>query len=186
MKDYGNALDDYSRAIEIDSDEPTAYYDRGLVYQALKVNRKAAADFSKAIKLGRKNPMTFAARANALLFEKEYAGAIDGYMKTLELDPDSAMAGNNLAWVLATCPDDRLRDGRKAVEYASKACALDGKKAYNLGTLAAACAEVGDFGRAVEWQQKALDLREGYSDEDVEKAKQRLKLYQDGMPYHDD
>ena len=106
--------------------------------------------------------------------------------KGARVGSEKRRAWNNFAWVLATCPEERLRDGRAALEYALKACALDGKKAYYLGTLAAAYAEVGDFARAVEWQQKALDLRVGYSDKDVEKARQRLALYQDAKPYRED
>jgi hypothetical protein len=51
-----------------------------------------------------------------------------------------------------------------------------------LETLAAACAESGDFDSAVKWEQKAIDL----SQDDgafVKRAKERLALYREKKPY---
>ncbi len=52
-----------------------------------------------------------------------------------------------------------------------------------VGTLAAACAEVGDFDSAVKWQTRANSL---YSNK-IEKSagEERLKLYQEKKPYRD-
>ena len=75
----------------------------------------------------------------------------------------------NLAWLLATCPDARHRDGKKAVEFAARHCLfVTGGTPNHLNTLAAAYAEGGDFAKAVEWQEKtnffyldAADARKG-------------------------
>jgi TPR repeat protein len=90
-----------------------------------------------------------------------------------------------LAWILATCPKDDLRDGKKALEYAMKACELnEWKIAFDLSTLAATHAECGDFKAAVKWQKKAIEL--GFEDqEDAEKARKELKLYEEGKPFRD-
>ena len=42
--------------------------------------------------------------------------------RALALNPDNADALNNLAWILATSPDDSLRNGVEAVSDAEKAC----------------------------------------------------------------
>src|SRR5262249_19208480 len=61
-----------------------------------------------------------------------------------------------LAWLWATGPDG-VRDGKRAVEAATRACELtDWKENEFLDTLAAAYAEVGDFDKAVEYQKKAV------------------------------
>ena len=69
------------------------------------------------------------------------------------------MAYNNLAWVLATCPKDNLRQGKRAVELAERACKLaDWKDVASLGSLAAAYAECGEYKEAQKWQKKAIEL----------------------------
>jgi tetratricopeptide (TPR) repeat protein len=106
------------------------------------------------------------------------------YAKLLLPDPSHAPAYNTLAWVWATSPDASQRDGRKAVEYANKACELSGwKNAGYLSTLAAAYAEAGNFKEAIRWQNKALDLSRG---EDAAKLRPRVELYQAGKPYRDE
>jgi hypothetical protein len=53
------------------------------------------------------------------------------------------------------------------------------KDAFKLETLAAACAEAGDFAAAVRWQEKALELHTG----DPKPARERLALYRQRRPY---
>ena len=66
---------------------------------------------------------------------------------------------NGYAWFLATCPDEKYRDGKEAVKLAKKACEFSkGKDWYHLDTLAAAHAESGNFKDAVDYAQKALDV----------------------------
>ena len=72
---------------------------------------------------------------------------------------EAATPMNNLAWILSTCADASLRDGKRAVELATHACELTGRKnAWLLDTLAAAFAETGDFKAAVETQREAMAL----------------------------
>ncbi len=52
-----------------------------------------------------------------------------------------------------------------------------------LATLAAAYAEVGDFDKAVEWKEKAIQL---YANaDDRKKGEERLKLYKEKKPYRE-
>lgn len=83
-----------------------------------------------------------------------------------------------------------MRDGKKAVEYARTACELtQWKDVALLDTLAAAYAEAGEFDEAIKWQEKALnspDLASRFGGEaELEKARLRLKLYQERKPYRD-
>jgi serine/threonine-protein kinase len=61
------------------------------------------------------------------------------------------------AWLHATCPDASLRNGRSAIDDAKKACTMTKwKEAGPIDTLAAACAETGDFDSALRYQQQAM------------------------------
>ena len=106
--------------------------------------------------------------------------------RVLLLDPKNGEAYNNLAWDLATCPKVNFRDGKKAVQYATQACELsEWKNPAFIDTLAAACAEAGDFVDAVKWENKYLEAP-NQSASDVADAKKRLVLYQAHQPYHAD
>ena len=90
---------------------------------------------------------------------------------------------NNLAWVLATSPDAKLRDGKRSLKLAKRACEVtEYKEAHILSTLAAACAENGDFPEAIRWSTEAVAL--GNRDVDEQLAKE-LKSYEAGKPWRE-
>ena len=83
---------------------------------------------------------------------------------------------------MATCPDARFRNGKKAVELATRACELtEWKLADMIDSLAAAHAEAGDFDAAVKWQIKANVLYD--ADANREEGRARLELYLESTPY---
>jgi tetratricopeptide (TPR) repeat protein len=114
-----------------------------------------------------------------------YSRALASYEEALRLDPEDFDALNELAWHLATCPDAGIRDGRRAVELASRACQSDlGISAAYVDTLAAAHAEAGDFEAAAESERQAIAmLPQG----DAESAPYRLRLemYKAKKPYRE-
>ena len=101
--------------------------------------------------------------------------------EAIRLDPTDPVAYNSRAVLRASCPEEKYRDGKKAIEDATKACELtEWKDPEALDTLAAANAEASDFAKAMEWQKKAIEL----ADEDDRADHQaRLALYQDNKPF---
>jgi tetratricopeptide (TPR) repeat protein len=108
----------------------------------------------------------------------DYAKAIADYTLTTHL-----LAANNLAWVRATCPDAKFRDGEAAVRLANKVCeATANREGMYLDTLAAAYAEAGKFDRAAAVQEKALEDK-SYAIRFGPDGHRRLQLYKDKKPF---
>jgi len=121
-----------------------------------------------------------------LLATDDYAAAIGELREILALQPESFEDYNNLAWILATGPDGKLRDGAEAVRLAQRACQLSrGKVAMPVGTLAAAYAEAGDFTNAVQTAQTAIELATAAGNESFATMnRQLLKLYEAKRAFH--
>ena len=114
--------------------------------------------------------------------------AIAEYRRILALQPESVEPLNNLAWLLATSPDDSIRDGAEAVRLAERACHLTGyQQAVPLGTLAAAYAAAGRFAEAVATAQKAADLAAASGNARFAATNLRLlEIYRTGRPYREE
>jgi tetratricopeptide (TPR) repeat protein len=113
------------------------------------------------------------------------AAALTAYEQAIKSEPDGFLALDRLAWLLATCPEDRIRDGERAVELAKRACELSSRKfASYVETLAAAYAEAGDFEAASDTQRKAIDML-STKDPRLEPYRSRQELYASHKPYRD-
>jgi len=113
--------------------------------------------------------------------------AVSHFSEALRIKPDSTEAMNNLAWTLATSPDTNVRDGKRAVELAKRACTLtDFKQTIFVGTLAAAYAEAGRFDDAIATAKKACALATVAGETDLLRRNQELLvLYRAHQPYRE-
>jgi Zn-dependent protease len=147
---------------------------------------EAAATFTKLIDKSNDPAVLATALNNRGLAESRRGNwhqAIDDYREALRLQPQQANAHNNLAWILATCPVDELRNGHEAVDLATAACeATQWRNPSCLGTLGAACAEVGDFVQALNLQERA-NSDPKYWQTYAQSAAERMRLYEQGRPY---
>lgn len=97
----------------------------------------------------------------------------------MNLQPDAETAALQ-AFILATCEDDAVRDGTRAVQLAQRAESLaGGPTSLVLMALAAAHAEAGDFRQAVRYQKQAIRTAD---DDEKPLQKERLRLYEAGKP----
>ena len=157
-------------------------YRRGIMYLHSGSFDLAIDDFDQVIRLERQFAGAHTGRGYAWLQQGEFEKAISDYSEAVRLDPGDYSALNACAWIWSTCPDHRYRDGKKAVESATRACRLTlWKDADLLDTLAAAYAETGDFEAAAKKQSDAIELLADQNKQADFRA--RLALYQQKKPY---
>jgi tetratricopeptide (TPR) repeat protein len=182
-EEYAKAVADLTEAIRLDPKSASAHNIRGFYCREMKEYDRAIADFTEAIRLNRRSPNAYVLRATVWELKKEYKKAVVDYGDAIRLDGQLAYVYNNRAWLWAACADASVRDGKKGIESATKACELaEWKHVEYIDTLAAAYAEAGDFDSAVKWQSKAIAL---CPIAEVKKKETRLKLYLKQKPYRD-
>jgi cytochrome c-type biogenesis protein CcmH/NrfG len=114
------------------------------------------------------------------------AAQIARFREVVNRDPNSPVALNNLACLLATVGDPSLRDGAEAVRLAERARELtESQNTSVLSTLAAAYAENGRFDEAVTTAEKACVLAKARGETHLLEGNQRmLEIYKRRQAYH--
>ncbi|MGA2278762.1 MAG: tetratricopeptide repeat protein [Verrucomicrobiota bacterium] len=156
--------------------------------------------------LARKGDLMMATNqfAYALLFEPDWTEAhlnfgralihlgdapngLRHFREAVRLAPDSPLALNGLAWLLATYPDAAMRNGPEAVRLAEHACAVASRRnPALLATLAAAYAEAGRFPEAINAAQEAIALaRTAGNEAAINRVENLLGFFQSGRPFHE-
>ena len=138
---------------------------------------------------------------HALWQLRRHDEAIRVFRQGVAVAPDDPQLSHRLAWSLATCPRDELRDGQTALILARSLCeATEYGNPEFLDGLAAAQAETGDFSGAAESTKTALQIVErtyearatglnaasqGQFEQVLKQLRGRLALYERGVPYRD-
>jgi Flp pilus assembly protein TadD len=117
----------------------------------------------------------------------QIAQAVEQLRQAALLKPPNPLTLNNLAWLLATCSDDTVRNGAEAVHDAEEACRLTGyKNAGMLSTLAATYAEAGRFPEAIRTAENAIQMQDAAGETRFAQLnRQFLTLYRAGKPWHE-
>jgi len=157
-----------------------AHLSLGMSLLALGRKEEALAQFEDALRI-RPNYSDAHSNLGMILHVLErYEEAEEHYQEALRIDPNLANAHNNLARLLATSPNHRIRDGRRALFHAKRAMELIGDGNYLvMDTLAATYAQMADFDQAVHWQEKAVALAPSQQQPELQK---RLDLYRSERP----
>jgi len=202
-KDFHDPMDLWNRSIRHWPLSARALTNRGNLHARDGRFDLAIQDYDRALKLIPDHVHALHTRAMILDRSGRHKQALAGYARTVEVTRQQRASGNSLvaahvldhleseafngwAWILATNRDDKVRDGPKAVRLARQALALAKQNnSHVLDTLAAALAEVGQYGQAVVFAKKAMDavqagpsrakLRDEYGG--------RLKAYQANKPH---
>jgi len=182
-----DAIAHYQKAVAIRPDYFLARY--GLGHALLEKGKlDAAIEHSRAALLIQPNNADCHTVLAIALDEKgQWAEAIQHYERALKISPQSISALNNLAWLLAAGSNASLRNGARAIQFAQQADQLSGgTNVLVLRTLAAAYAEAGQFGKAIETAHAAMQLGQSQRDDSLAtELQQEIALYELGLPYRE-
>lgn len=181
--DFDKAIADLTQAIKFGQSNAYIYSQRAAAYSSQGNHNGAIADLTTAIQIDPTNAYGYAIRGLLYSQRGDYKSGLSDCYRAVQLATNYDVGLNNLAWLLATAPDARQRDGQKALGYAKRACELTNwKNAYCLGTLAAAYAETGDFEEAIKWEKKCILA--GLPEKEMQQAHKNLDLFAQKKPYH--
>jgi Tfp pilus assembly protein PilF len=172
----------HSESLKLHTKDATSYYNRAISHRENGNILDAITDYTRAIELDATFEKAYFNRGCAYNKIGQYDHAETDFKKCVELEPCKPAGYNGLAWLYATCPDERFRNGNAAIEWAQKAFHVsEGKVKKVYDTIAAAFAELGDFDVAVEWEQRYLGL--DLTPAEAEAGQKRLELYNARQPY---
>ena len=187
LKQFDQAEIEYKRALSL----RPQYVDARLNLGSLLLQRgriaEAITNLETARRLQPNDATTHVTLALALMKNGQGSKAAAEFNHALQLAPDRVNALNGFAWLLATAPDDSVRDGKRAVLLAERANTLAGNNDPTiLHTLAAAYAEARRFDEALQTARRAMKLASRADNNAVYNAiRDELPLYELGLPYHE-
>ncbi|MFN9368842.1 MAG: tetratricopeptide repeat protein [Planctomycetia bacterium] len=183
--DYQAAIRDFRRLVGRNGDDAVLVSQLGALYLAAKQPREAIRRFTRALEIDESHFPSRRGRSDAAISIGDHKAAIVDLEKALEQKPDDTGVLNNLAWLLATSPDDGLRDGKRAITLAEKACEkTEWKQPHIISTLAAGHAETGDFAAARKFSTQAVEGTEKETEIRGQLEKE-LASYEAGKPWRE-
>ena len=166
LGELNKALADFSKALELNASDAIALTNRSRLNARLGRWEQVVEDCSRLIQLPEPGQVSTHAdayhrRAGAYVQLTRYREAVADYQKALELQPSRALVRNDLAWLLANCPDKKLRNPARAVELSQQAIGLAESVGNLWNTLGAAHYRAGNWKVAIEALEKSIPLRNG-------------------------
>jgi serine/threonine protein kinase/tetratricopeptide (TPR) repeat protein len=164
---HKEALEDYSKAIELDPKLAAGWLGRGWTYNILQQWDKAIADCTKGIDLDPKNTSAWGNRGQAYVGLRQWDKAIADCTKTIELGTKKPAAWGNrgLAYVGLRQWDKAIADFTKAIEVDPKLALVRCHRGRAYAVLAQWDKAAADSVKAVElnpdangawwWQERA-------------------------------
>jgi tetratricopeptide (TPR) repeat protein len=184
MEDYEKAVEELNEILRLHPRNENALQRKGLAYRQLKDYPHAIETFTRLIEVSQGSG-AYNDRARTYAKGGQYSLAQADYKQADKVAEKLKPHSKRMSWFLATCPEEKFRNGAEAIRRAFKECdASQWWDSDDLDTLAAACAEVGRFDDAVHYESRALRL----SDAELEwqiLLNIRLALFQNHQPYRD-
>jgi tetratricopeptide (TPR) repeat protein len=143
---------------------------------------EAAKQFAEVVSAAPDNQSARFGLAVALLMTEQYPAALATAEESISRFPDWLAMKHMLARLLATSPDDTVRDGERALQLATEVMQSQ-PGLQSAQTLAMAYAEIGRFEEAIALQRDLIQRFElAGSDDRLQIFQHRLELYEQGQP----
>lgn len=180
--DVERAVTDYKEALRLEPNLPQALIGYGRLCHMNGQLDEALTHFNRAMEQsGDVTAEVACSRGDLLVDLGRYREALQDYAKAIDIDPQFEHAYRNGAWLLATCPDETIRDAESALAGAKKALECGyGDRCAALDTLAAAQANAGQYQEAVATINQAIQIA---SEEARPVYEERRTMYQHGQPF---
>ncbi|MFP4474620.1 MAG: tetratricopeptide repeat protein [Desulfatibacillaceae bacterium] len=183
---YDEAITTWTSLADMRPEQPEVFFNRGLTWYAMEHYGRAEADYTRAMELDPDYASAYFNRGFARGQKGDIGGAIADYEKTLALAPSYPDAKYQLAWTLVFSPEEKYRNGGRALGLASEVASRK-NDVKSLEVLSAAYAEIGDFRNAVAAQERAVArAREMRPDADLTPHLMRLEYYRSGRKLIED
>jgi tetratricopeptide (TPR) repeat protein len=154
-----DAIPYFQKATQMHAEYSEAYYNLGLALNDTGRVDEAIVAWSSAVRLQPEMAEAQESLGMAYYSERKYSDAAAHLRIAAGLKPDRVFVLNLSAIVLATCPDDSVRNDAAAVLLAERARTLTkGQNALVLDTLSASYAEAGRFPDAIDTEQQAINI----------------------------
>ncbi len=165
-------------------DLASLYNNCGVVQTKRGNHSMAISNYTRAIEIEPRYTNAYNNRGVAWMCKGGYIRAMIDFANVIAINPRYANAYNNLSMLLSICPDSTYRDGKFAITLANMALKLEGETPVFLSTLAAAYAEAGMFQKAIEAQERAMELlkEQGGDDSILADFERYLLSYKAGNP----
>ena len=156
--DYDEALRVLGRAYDERPNLPYLAGDLGYLYLLNNDPRYARKLLREAHQLHPSDLTFMRMLAEAEFATDKFERAMALFTKVNQLQPNQLRSKNVLAWLLATCPNASQRDGVAALALIDvDSETLVDQPASKLEIYAACYAEVGEFDKAIQFQQQAVE-----------------------------
>ncbi len=189
---FAEALDHYRMAIATGSDKPAIVLKIGEALLRLKRADEAVEHFGSILSAHGEFPAVedrLQKLVEHLSVAQLRSGQVADCVRTLRTGATHAPDPRGvrlLATLLATLQDDSLRDGKEALHWANRLMELREGNAQplDLATLAAAYAETGDYTKAIQYAERAIEACQDAGESRFElEIRNQLTTYRAGRPY---
>jgi Tfp pilus assembly protein PilF len=167
-------------AVRLRETSAPAHGNLGAVLCALGQTDEGIQHLERALALDPEYTTAYGNLGEAYASEGQRAMAAQYFTRAVDAAPDNPFLLNRLGWLLATSPEEGVRNGSRAVEVAQRAVSITARQdVMSLETLAAAYAEVERFDEAVATEREALSLADRQGNRDlVPELATRVSLFE--------